>query len=447
LCHTNREMKKNYRVTKSNAEIELVLANAMKHKKSLTLWQTSEKGRKISHVQIIGIDRIEHQISLNLPETVDPDLNCFIKFADTDSVSRSEIVVVLKDQLVLTLPEEMVFFEKREDTRHAFHLQDEKMVEIGIGTKTKIVSILNASKRGLTMVLSAKDDSVFTVGSNFKLLKVGQSTLQTPIDAVIRHHRSFERRTDQTTEKLTSFGVELMGNIPKLFLEQLALTEKKMSVMDSKFYADIAYREEVHRKMAESVGQIKQNKKLSALIDKLKDGSLESNYLKNHMDLLAEVMCEIGRSVGWVTVKTFEKLIYAAYLHDIRYFEIPKLARIKTKHELELIRHELTEAEVFTFLEGPIYASEIAKNDYRAFPEVSKMLLQHRELPNGEGFPNRLRSSHLTPLTCLFMISHDFVDYVLENSNWSYKEFVAKAKKIYRGVYFSKIIKEFENKV
>jgi hypothetical protein len=47
--------------------------------------------------------------------------------------------------------------------------------------------------------------------------------------------------------------------------------------------------------------------------------------------------------------------------------------------------------------------------------EVDKIILQHHEHPVGSGFPDALKASHISPLTSVFIVAHDLVDYAFDH--------------------------------
>jgi HD-GYP domain-containing protein (c-di-GMP phosphodiesterase class II) len=185
--------------------------------------------------------------------------------------------------------------------------------------------------------------------------------------------------------------------------------------------------------------QMRKRKSGAALLQRFELGSRNSPYLKKHVELLCEVMCGLGTRLGWVSSATLDKLIYMSYLHDARYFGWPALARIRDLREFEKVMGTLSPEEQRAYLEGPAYAAELARQDSESHPDASKVLLQQKELPDGNGFPGRLMGSQLLPLSCLFIVSHAFVDYVYDHPDWSLQDFVKTHRKIYKGTYFQKI--------
>ena len=141
-----------------------------------------------------------------------------------------------------------------------------------------------------------------------------------------------------------------------------------------------------------------------------------------------------------MTEGTIEKLIYVAYLHDVRFLEQPHLARIADYDEFKEKKSMLSIVEQKMYLEAPAYSVMIASEDAQNSPDVEKILSQQKERPEGNGYPAGLKYPQLSPLSCLFIICHEFVDYILTEPNWSFREFVVRSRPVYKGPYFAKIL-------
>ncbi len=76
--------------------------------------------------------------------------------------------------------------------------------------------------------------------------------------------------------------------------------------------------------------------------------------------------------------------------------------------------------------------------------DVERILLQQKERPDGSEFPSGITFKQLFPLSCLFIISHEFVDYLYDHPDWSFRKFVETVKPHYKGPYFIKILQAIE---
>jgi response regulator RpfG family c-di-GMP phosphodiesterase len=234
-------------------------------------------------------------------------------------------------------------------------------------------------------------------------------------------------------------GVHLERKIPEQTYQLFCLRESAFQVDDKQIVRDQAFRRDVHDRMGAILKQVSRRKHLIKVMQKLDLGSQKAPYLKKHIELLCEVMCGLGTSLGWVSSATMDKLIYVAYLHDARYFPYPALARIPNLAEFDRVKSSLTKEEQAAYLEGPAYAAELARQDSESHPDASRILLQQKELPDGSGFPGKITTQSFIPLSCLFIASHAFVDYVLEHPDWTVDDFIRSNQRVLRGQYFQKI--------
>jgi HD-GYP domain-containing protein (c-di-GMP phosphodiesterase class II) len=184
------------------------------------------------------------------------------------------------------------------------------------------------------------------------------------------------------------------------------------------------------------ISTIQGNTKLSFLLSQLQKGG--ESYVSRHSVVLAHLACALSTKMAWHSASTFEKLSYAALMHDV-VLESDKLAAIDTKEELKAKITELTKDEHDQVLNHPILASERLR-DFAALPaDVDTILSQHHERPDGTGFPRGLAGGRIAPLSALFIISHDIVTAYLREGLGP-REFATKYKDRYNAGTFRKIM-------
>lgn len=115
-----------------------------------------------------------------------------------------------------------------------------------------------------------------------------------------------------------------------------------------------------------------------------------------------EIICE---GLGWGSGLTRRKLGLASLLQDctLSNEDLLKIQSLKDP-QLEMFSEE----DKKDFENHPQKAAELATY-FSRFPETDFIILQHHELPNGEGFPHKLNSNKLTILSCVFALSSQFV--------------------------------------
>ncbi len=308
-------------------------------------------------------------------------------------------------------------------------MEDSKRVTLKIESDRIELEVLNASRDGLRLKADAAQIALMKRAGSFELIALGSHPLVLPA------------RLIWTREGSVSLHLE--EAVPEPLFQEFIRIPRATHVDPEKFYNDQDYFQTVRSNMSSIIAKLEKRPKFASAMRTLKF-EREGNYLKTHIDLLCYVSCSIGKTLGWVTESTIDKLIYVSYLHDLRYFDIPKLARISSKEEFEAIKTTLSAEEQKAYLEGPAYSAMISKDDEMNSIDVERMLLQQKERPDGSGFPAGITFKQLFPLSCLFIVSHEFVDFVYAHKEWSFRQFVSEMKPKYKGPYFIKILQAIE---
>lgn len=186
---------------------------------------------------------------------------------------------------------------------------------------------------------------------------------------------------------------------------------------------------------------------LSSLFDRIHREM--GQYIVSHSLLLSEVSCVLAANVTWLSDLTFQKLVLAAMFHDIT-IKNHELAKISDMKEAQDHPEQLKLETLEDFRHHPLHAAELVNQLHNVPPDVDNIIRQHHERPNGSGFPHGIGIQYFSPLSCVFIIAHDFVDYALKNSDLSVKvsilDFFEKHKLDYSQGYFKKIIKTLEDR-
>ena len=444
-----------YRISKDHGEIMKNFKAAQSESAGVFIWYHVGEVRHQQTGKILRVDLTAKKVSLALdgpPPRLSPNDFCYFKLKEKDAVAKSRVLDNSERALTVDLPTEMVFNENRNQKRYPFRPTDEKFVMMQKASPTKAeqfekavrLEVINISRNGFALFVSNTLVKYYMPLDNIQITTLNDIRLPKPIPGKIVHAQEQDRKTNFGTDKGMKIGIQLHEPIPEGIFNEYIQNERPVFLDNERFFKDKIFRDSIHLNMSTATKKIGQNPRISEAFKKLSVRREGDTYLKNHIELLREVSCEIGRALGWVTEPNIEKLIYVSYLHDIRYFDRPYLARIANPKQLELHRSKLTQEDIDIFFEGPVYAAEIARDDDRAAPDTYKILLQHRELPDGKGFPSGLKASQLIPLSCLFMVCHEFVDYVIETPGWTYHEFLKRSENVYKGVYFKKILQVFE---
>jgi HD-GYP domain-containing protein (c-di-GMP phosphodiesterase class II) len=419
------------RLTRKLREIKAML-RSVPPKSELALWIHPDERRILFTGTLHRYEEDQDLLVLELkivPAALSDLDSVFVRFSGTSGVAKCRILTLKDNLLTLQTSEEMILEEKRSHRRIHFAKDDRKTATLELLGAEVNFRVINASRSGLKLESDSETKIRIHASPSLRLKRLGDA----PTDLECHIIRSDEH----------SIALRLETEIPEAGFLEFIRTPVFERVDPEKFFQDQEYLETVQSNMQETIERLEKLPKLQTAMKTLKVDR-GGNYLRTHIDLLCYVSCSLGRILGWVTKKTLDKLILAAYLHDIRYFENPKLARIRGLPEFEDMKSTLSSEECKIFLEGPIYSSLMARDSTEDSIDVERILLQQKERPDGRGFPEGVDFKQLYPLSCLFMVCHSFVDYVYETPEWTFREFSKRAKTMYKGPYFIKILEAFD---
>ena len=150
--------------------------------------------------------------------------------------------------------------------------------------------------------------------------------------------------------------------------------------------------------------------------------------------------------MGWNSDGTGQKLVFAAFLHDIS-LKNQDLAKVQTLVEIELRKAEFTIQELADFKDHPTVCAGIARIFKEIPADVDSLIAQHHERPDGSGFPRGISHLRIGALSALFIMCHDLVDTLLkknsstlEVSEIAISEFVLSRATIYDRGSFKRIL-------
>lgn len=190
----------------------------------------------------------------------------------------------------------------------------------------------------------------------------------------------------------------------------------------------------------EGQGLVKLHVNPKALFFSMKIDRDPTNYYSAHTDMLVHALMALAINLEWTTEKTLHKLIYAAYLHDVALAEKPHLTKIHTVKQLEALKNTLDPYDFKLVFEHPNMIATTMAGYTNIDPDIITILRQHHELPNETGFPAKISFSKIIPMSALFMVAHDLVDYIIETPSWNINTYIPMAKAKYKGQVFFKIL-------
>lgn len=166
-----------------------------------------------------------------------------------------------------------------------------------------------------------------------------------------------------------------------------------------------------------SVNEILEETIQSVFVDKsieakIKELMKDYNYHVSHSVLLMYVASNILKKTSLPFQKTLKKIALAAFFHDL------SIDSDTANCELQGLNPKLEPSSHLKkrLLEHSRKSAELLKrSDDDTFNEVKKIIEEHHESPNGKGYPRGLNATQISPLSALFIISHEIANNLYRN--------------------------------
>jgi HD-GYP domain-containing protein (c-di-GMP phosphodiesterase class II) len=225
-----------------------------------------------------------------------------------------------------------------------------------------------------------------------------------------------------------------------VLVQKESLNEKVIHVTED-LYLEEDYKRTILTLMDKAIRELSRHPKLEELINKIDIKSEKIGYYSKRIRLMCIIGSFIARELEWNSVATLEKIIFASFLHDVTIAHDRTLLSIRDREHFERIKDQLTEKQQKMYLEHPQNASNLLDNSFSSVPfEVNTLVEQHHEIPNGKGFPGGLKWDKISPLSALFIVTNDFVHYILEDDFPMMDDYRLIAEKRFNVSIFKKIV-------
>ncbi len=311
----------------------------------------------------------------------------------------------------------------------------------------------------ISVVTSVQFDPSLSLEQETRQAIAAQLRVEAKITAELKEEAESKRRAEveaqQKTEALARLKAEIQSRPPKA---RLATPEKKMLLDLDSMQKMIevsgmtpAVQEVAKRNVTQVVQHVRKAPRLNDLLRHLQQS--QESYLASHSMLLSFLSCAVATQMEWSSDTTYQKLVLSSFLHDVA-IQNEDLARIKNLNqiaELDYKNDSKKTNEIFRIVrDHPLKGAELARTFHEVPPDVDLIIAQHHELPDGTGFPKGLTSTRIGPLSSIFIVVHDWVDFILERKvsgsdsmrdfSDSIHDFVAARKNSYSTGTFRKVL-------
>lgn len=148
-----------------------------------------------------------------------------------------------------------------------------------------------------------------------------------------------------------------------------------------------------------------------SLLDLIDQYPYDKKDYSEYAILTAYISHGIISGINWKSDLSKNKLVLAAILQDCM---LEKDDWVKINGLSDPMFSNLSEEEKQNYLDHPIKAAKVSEN-FKHFPDIDFILLQHHELPNGKGFPFGIGINKFTTISTVFNISTIFVSAIMRD--------------------------------
>ncbi|OFZ79241.1 MAG: hypothetical protein A2583_01140 [Bdellovibrionales bacterium RIFOXYD1_FULL_53_11] len=200
----------------------------------------------------------------------------------------------------------------------------------------------------------------------------------------------------------------------------------------------------VKTSVVRTVETINQCDSLKELFDFFKANP--GSFLSSHSTVLAYITGYLASLIGWTSEFTKYKLSLASFVHDLT-LKNDKLVTLNDDFAALTTDGRLSAQEIEAYLRHPVEAAALLRKFEQIPPDVEMIVVQHHESPFGDGFPDSINANMFHPLSALFLIAHEYLDFCsLRSSGWDLELFLASSGNRYSSGPFRPIVKMLKTK-
>lgn len=146
----------------------------------------------------------------------------------------------------------------------------------------------------------------------------------------------------------------------------------------------------------------------------------------------------IGRQMGWSSARALYPVTMGALLHDIGKRELPPELMNKE-------RINMSAEEIALYESHPTRGVMMLKGFDHLSSDILRIVHEHHEIPNGQGFPNNLRGERMFPLAKVVsladVLAHEILDPLMAKRPLALDGVLDRMDTLYKSMYGAELVK------
>ncbi len=166
----------------------------------------------------------------------------------------------------------------------------------------------------------------------------------------------------------------------------------------------------------------------------------DEGFAIGHSMLIMYIAGRICHEANLNFVPTMKKICAAAFYHDLSLFEFEA-------QDEEMTITKIDDPKMLKLLlNHPAASAEYLPQNTELIEETKRIILEHHEMPTGDGYPKKLTATQIAPLSALFILSQQ-ITFCLIRNNFSkerLRDFLTNSEATFSQGNFSKFYKACE---
>lgn len=209
---------KDYVWARETSEIQSAIDNSISSNDQILYWQSCGNEKMVLSGIILLQEPTEKNIIVSCDKPselrkLDKRKEIFVKLKNRNTVFKSKIVHIAKDNVEVQLPSEVKTVELRKSIRNEIQEESfaliEKIDSSHLGKMQFSFGLLNESESGFGLSLSVSKMNLFQIGETVKIIKMKGKYLGNPIVCKIIHITKNESE-NLHLKNTCKFGVEIV---------------------------------------------------------------------------------------------------------------------------------------------------------------------------------------------------------------------------------------------
>ncbi|MCB0356777.1 MAG: response regulator [Bdellovibrionales bacterium] len=222
-----------------------------------------------------------------------------------------------------------------------------------------------------------------------------------------------------------------------------------ISFLTNSFYKGLGWTHEVEMIAAKNlkaiVSKMQELPKLRELLLKMK--KCKEHYLYTHSSLVTYIAIGVLKEFHVLpnfNQEDLQTLTAAALIHDIALNE--NVTNKRALYRKNIAENKQIKDESFQlYREHAELAAHVAVAWKNVRDDVEEIVMHHHESPDGKGFPFGYTHAELSPLSSIFIFSHELAEHCLQEEDLNFDKFYEDHKNVYTEGLFKAILNAFKN--